>query len=609
MKNKRYWSGSLVVITATLALVLSPLPPLSAAQNAPVYLPACGADPGANTRTWQQAINDAAPGSTLILPPGVCVVAKCDIAQGKICYGAAGLPHHSALQIGKYGSVISGLTLAGAADGTSVLKLDPNPPRMSNGYHAYCGDTHVLSIQGASFITLRDFTMDGSDGELPEDPNECGGGGRIDEHMFDVAVLNSTDITIDKMNLTKAHGDGLNLIANLGQTTIPRTERISVTNTNFLDNDRAGITFQRNVGYVTVRGNYFKGSGQDQDLDMEPSGGSADLGPYEVNIDNNLFDRTTPQITVTLGSAGGTQPSNGIRFTNNTIRPAVEGGEGGCIFVYKADNTTIANNTVIGGRNCITLEAQKATHLRVENNYFEGYGNMHNAGGFFAPLGVIRIAARVVNETAPGQDCGSPPKAPCPYMIYYPDGITITKNTIVQQVQYSPAIDLNNVDQLVVDGNNITHTHRIAPLSPLDARYPAPPNSINVTFGVQALPSYGYYLDERSQFEAWSITRNMMSQFATGIRILRANANVILGSAVIDGNAFTTALTSPVGISLDGVRTSPASAFVQNLEVDSNLFACGFSGALPGLPVPPNAFVRPSEQKNTGNIGFTVGCQ
>ena len=100
-----------------------------------------------------------------------------------------------------------------------------------------------------------------------------------------------------------------------------------------------------------------------------------------------------------------------------------------------------------------------------------------------------------------------------------------------------------------------------------------------------------------------------MTQFATGIRILRANANVILASAVIDGNAFNTAQVSPLGISLEGVRTSPATAFVQQLEVDGNLFACGFSGALPGLPVPPNAFVRPTGQQYTGNIGFTVGCQ
>ncbi len=83
MKNNCYRHGALVLIAAA-ALALSPLPASSAPQNAPVYLPACGADPGANTRMWQQTINDAAPGSTLILPPGVSVLSKCEIAPGKI---------------------------------------------------------------------------------------------------------------------------------------------------------------------------------------------------------------------------------------------------------------------------------------------------------------------------------------------------------------------------------------------------------------------------------------------------------------------------------------------------------------------------------------------
>src|SRR5215813_6465165 len=577
-----------------------------------IYLPECGADPSANTRALQQAIDSAAPGSTLVLPSGVCVLAKCDIAQGKICYGGAGFPHHSALHIGKFQSLISHLTLAGAADGTSVLKLDPNPPRQSNGYHSYCGDTHVLSIHGSSFITLRDFTIDGSDGELPEDANQCGGGGRIDDHMHDVIVLNSTDITIDRMKLTKAHGDGLNLIANpndLG-TSILHTERVTVTNTDFLDNDRAGMTFQRNVGYVTVRGNYFRNSGEDQDLDMEPTGGPDVLGPYYVTIDQNRFERTSPGITVTLGSASA-QHSNGIRFTNNTILSAYGSGEGGCIFVYAADNTTIANNTVIGARNCVTLEAQKVTGLRVENNVLEGYANMRNSQGFFAPSPVIRIPERVVSQKTADQDCGAPPKEPCPYLIYYPDRITITKNTIIQQVQNSPAVNLSNPDELVVADNKISHTHLMPPLYPFDLRYPIPrPDSIDITFGVQNLPSYGYYLNERTAFREWSITGNYLSQFAAGVRIAPIKVGVTLKFATVSGNTFSTAQNKPLGIWLVGAPTTPEDGFINELTVNRNLFRCGFANFLtpPGTPPPPNAFVRPSGQGHTGNIGASIAC-
>src|SRR5262245_49442967 len=240
LKEYREWIMLIRPLYAGLFLIIAllRLPQVSAADLT-VYLPLCGSDPAANTKTLQDAIDHAQNGTTLVLPHGTCVVAKCDVVYGngnpsRSCYGAAGTPHYSALHIGKKATatpftpeeVTTNITLAGAADGTSVLKLDPNPPRTSSGYHPYCGTTHVLQIQGSRYITLHDFTIDGSDGELPEDSNQCAGGRSINEHMFDVYVLNSTDITIDRMNLNNAHGDGVNLIANTGETTIPLTERV-----------------------------------------------------------------------------------------------------------------------------------------------------------------------------------------------------------------------------------------------------------------------------------------------------------------------------------------------------------------------------------------------
>jgi hypothetical protein len=117
----------------------------------------------------QEAVDLANPSDTLVLPSGVCLVARCDIAQGGSCAGSANR-RHSALQVIHK----SNLTLTGAPDGTSVLKLDPTPLRRADGYHAYCGDTHVLSIQLSWVITLRDFTIDGLDGELPKDTGASG---------------------------------------------------------------------------------------------------------------------------------------------------------------------------------------------------------------------------------------------------------------------------------------------------------------------------------------------------------------------------------------------------------------------------------------------------
>ncbi len=603
--------GILTVLIAALWLVSTPASTASstASTQSAVVLPACGNDPNANTRALQQAINSAGPGSTLSLAPGVCVVAKCDIATGTNCSGVAGR-HDSALYIGAK----SGLTLLGAADGTSVLKLDPNPPRDGAGHHGYCRDTHLLSIQGSSGITLSGFTVDGSDGELPEDTNQCANGKKIAEHMHGVYVRNSTDVTIDRMNIIKAHGDGINLIANLNETLIPRTERVSITDTRFLDNDRSGLGFQRNVGFVTVKNNYFKNSGDDQDLDMEASGGSNPLnvGPYEVEIDNNLFERAKPKLTVTLGSSG-VQRSTGIRFTNNTIRPASTlppNQGGGCIFIIGADNTTIDNNTVIGGQSCVTLDAIKVTGLQIRNNRFEGYHNIKNEDNVFVPRPVIRIREDLGNR-GDQTICGAPPRPPCPYFIHYPEQISITGNTITHHVQFSPGIALSNADLVVVTGNNISNSRKLAPVGNIDPNNPAHrPKGIDLLFGVQT-PTNGFFLNEKTTFLSWEINRNRLTHFADSIAMAPRKATMSLSSAVVNNNVFNSTLSPLRGIWLRGAPTTPENGFIGNLTVSDNYFGCGFCGFIctPGGPPLPFAFVRPSGQAHTGNIGVNVTCQ
>ena len=586
------------------------------ARAATVPLPSCGNDPSANTNMLQAKIDLANPGDTLVLSPGVCVVAKCDIAQGHICYGAAGLPHRSALHIGNKSHV----TIVGAPDGTSVLKLDPNPPG-SPGHHAYCGDTHVLSINLSRFISLRNFTIDGSDGELPEDNTQCPPGSdgtpkKIDEHLHDVRVLNATDVVIDHMKITKAHGDGLNLMAQRPATPtspeaqLPFTERVAVTNTDFLANDRSGIAFQRNVGFVSIVGNYFHNSGEDQDLDMEPTGGPDNLGPYEVDIDHNLFERLSGKIAVSLGSASA-QRSHGIRFTYNTIQASPLANpptkEGGCVFVYTADQVTIAHNTIIGARNCVTVEAQKVTDLVIEQNHVESFANLQERTGKFAPRAVVDVRERVVNQ-GDTNVCGAPPKPQCPYFIYYPDRTIVKGNTIIQHVKNSLGVNLSNADESTITDNVIEATNMVAPLGTVDPSVRA--IGISTPFGNQTLPSYGYYKNERTQFKGWAVSGNQLTQFTDGFKMWPIKAGLSVSSTTLTGNTFNTTLTDPRGIYLQGAVTAPQVGFVSSLVVNKNLFGCGFYiGPFPTLVFPLHAFVRPSGQTHTGNIGLLIPCQ
>jgi hypothetical protein len=138
------------------------------------------------------------------------------------------------------------------------------------------------------------------------------------------------------------------------------------------------------------------------------------------------------------------------------------------------------------------LEARKVTGLQVRNNRFEGYTNRQNSDGNFVPGAVIRIASQVANRG--DETCGPPPKPPCPYFIHYPEEITMTGNTIIQHVEYSPGIELTDADPVVIADNNISHTHKVSPVGNYDPNDPIlRPIGIDLFFGVQN-PNNGFFL-------------------------------------------------------------------------------------------------------------------
>jgi hypothetical protein len=429
--------------------------------------------------------------------------------------------------------------------------------------------------------------------------------------MHDVRVLNATDVVIDRMKITKAHGDGVNLMAESNQTTLPLTERVSITNTEFLANDRSGVAFQRNVGYVTIVGNTFRNSGEDQDIDMEPSGGPTVLGPYHVTIDHNLFERPDGKIAVSLGSASA-QRAHHISFTYNTIQASALANpptkEGGCVFVYTADQVTIAHNTIIGARNCVTIAAQKVTDLVIEQNRLESFANIQNSNtGKFAPRAVIDVSERVVNR-GDTNVCGAPPKSPCPYHIYYPDRTTVKGNIIIQHVQKSLGVRLSNADASMIVNNSIEATNAIVPLGTVDASVRA--MGIYMPFGNQTLPSYGFYENERTQFAGWTVSGNQLTEFADGLKMFPIKAGLSVVSTSLTANTFDTSLANPRGIYLQGANSAPQVGFIQSLFVHKNAFGCGFYiGPFPTLVFPLHAFVHPSSQVFTGNIGLLIPCQ
>ena len=97
-----------------------------------------------------------------------------------------------------------------------------------------------------------------------------------------------------------------------------------------------------------------------------------------------------------------------------------------------------------------------------------------------------------------------------------------------------------------------------------------------MSFGVQNLPNYGYYVNERTAFRAWSIAGNTLVQFDDGIRIARLKDGITLDLAEIRGNLFTTMHDKPRGIWLAGPSTSPDSGFIDDLASTPTCSPAGF---------------------------------
>jgi hypothetical protein len=133
---------------------------------------------------------------------------------------------------------------------------------------------------------------------------------------------------------------------------------------------------------------------------------------------------------------------------------------------------------------------------------------------------------------------------------------------------------------------------------------------IYMPFGNQTLPSYGFYENERFLFKGWTVSSNQLTEFADGLKMFPIKAGVSVVATSLIANTINTSLTDPRGIYLQGANSAPQVGFIQSLFVNKNAFGCGFYiGPFPTLVFPLHAFVRPSGQTHTGNIGLLIPCQ
>jgi parallel beta helix pectate lyase-like protein len=369
----------------------------------------------------------------------------------------------------------------------------------------------VYLADGASNITLRDFTCDGG---------WSGESGSEQVHLvvcgYGEATGTVDDVTIRNMWFRDCKGDAVRL---LGADAGGEVTRVSIDRCEFTDTDRCGIAVQRGTYDVHITNCYFRG-GSDQQLDMEATSESA-VGRYVVT--GNTFDGTTrtgeSTNLVTIGGASDTNPNSSTVFANNVVRGRMQ--------ITDVVGLRFVDNEIVPGIDASTepmvnfIRVCRDTVIR--GNHFE------RAAG--------SGAGEVVQLT---QNAG-----------LVPDGVLFEGNTVVQRTAASCVL-FDGCDNVVAAGNLIKFygaTGAYAGIT-LDSTlanlesFAAHGNTIVGNLGGGTL-AHGVHVNTRTfSLGRVLVSGNVIKSAETGIELEKGSGGTYTNFPVCTGNSITGATTT-----------------------------------------------------------------
>lgn len=213
---------------------------------------------------------------------------------------------------------------------------------------SYPGDTSIFSLTSGTNVVFENLTFFGNRFNHTVSNEQMHG-----VRLFDNAYARFYNVRFDQIR-----GDGVFLLGNTSNS------KTWITNCEFYQCGRSGVTIQRLNEFLKISGSYFEDI-NDQAIDSEPTGG---LGYNNTIIDGNFFTWTTPRgIGVTLGGSGST----GIKFINNIVKNATVHStslskseiinnqlDGALSLLESADDVKIAKNRITSTGKCINIYYQ-----------------------------------------------------------------------------------------------------------------------------------------------------------------------------------------------------------------------------------------------------------
>jgi hypothetical protein len=224
------------------------------------------------------------------------------------------------------------------------------------------GDTHIVRVINSDNIWFHDLGFDGSRATGNQD------------QMHGVYVLNSNDILLEKLKITRVRGSGTYLIGgNDAFCSAPpcKTTNVTIKDNIFNDNYRAGSANQGGIENIHYLGNQYSNTGPGQAIDFEPTGNRP--GVQNLLISGNDLGSSGGSKILTIG--GTDVPARNVNVTGNTMIGGVQ--------IARTDGIEFSNNIVNAG-NSRSLELRGSVNNAVfENNHLESSGVevIHMIGG------------------------------------------------------------------------------------------------------------------------------------------------------------------------------------------------------------------------------------
>lgn len=153
----------------------------------------------------------------------------------------------------------------------------------------------------------------------------------VGEQQYCMLLNGCTNILLYNITAQNSRGDGLLFL---------NSQRVIISDSKFLNNDRNGITVYDNIQNATISQCTFDGNSA-QAIDFEPDGGASitDVvieGCY-INHPNGLA------LSISGHEVGGIYPAKRVRCINNTII--------GGVFLIHTEQCIVSNNIIVGANN------------------------------------------------------------------------------------------------------------------------------------------------------------------------------------------------------------------------------------------------------------------